>query len=81
LSLETKEYLKAKYYNMAANIPPKKFYSMSKTEQQLYAKAKMQEAYATGDQWKRLSVEAKYSHIPEPKELERPDEVILKEPI
>lgn len=40
----------------------------------------MQEAYAIGDLWERLSVEAKHYQIPEPKELDRPDEVILKEP-
>ncbi len=61
-----------------ATIPPKKFYSLSKAEQERYAINKMQEAYAAADQWKRLSVQARHSHIPEPKELDRPDEVILK---
>jgi len=65
---------------MAANIPPLKFYKLSKADQERFAIVKMREAYEAADQWKRLSVQARHSHIPEPKELERPDEVILKEP-
>lgn len=66
-------------YKTMANIPPKKFYSMNRAEQERFAITKMREAYEAADQWKRLSVEARHKHIPEPKELERPDEVILKE--
>jgi hypothetical protein len=63
-----------------ANIPPLKFYKLSKADQEQFAIRKMRDAYEEADQWKRLSVQARHSHIPEPKELERPDEVILKEP-
>ena len=56
----------------------KKFYKMTQSEQEKYAIDQMQKHYAIADEWKRLSVLAKKRPILE-KEIERPDEAILKD--
>jgi len=63
---------------MAANIPPKFFYKLSKIEQEQFAVKKMNEAYLAAEQWKKLAQQARRSHIPEPEE--RPDELLMKHP-
>lgn len=59
-----------------ANIPPKKFYSLTKTEQEDYAVKKMNESYEAAEQWKKVAQKARRMKIVEPDE--RPDELILK---
>jgi hypothetical protein len=60
-----------------AVIPHKKFYKLSKHEQEQYAVNKMIEAYEAADQWKKLAQQSRKRHIPDP-EINRPDEAILK---
>lgn len=57
-------------------IPPKKFYKMSRPAQEEFAIREMQKAYAAGDQWKQLSIQAKKKVIVDPDP--RPDEENLK---
>lgn len=59
-----------------ANIPPKKFYSLTKLEQEDYAVKKMNENYEAAEQWKKVAQKARRMKIVEPDE--RPDELILK---
>jgi hypothetical protein len=61
-----------------ALIPHKKFYKLSKSEQEEYAVTKMNEAYEAADQWKKLAQQSRRKHIPDP-EINRPDEAIMKE--
>jgi len=57
---------------------PKKFYSMSKAEQNLFAIREMQRCQEERDLWHRLSIQSKDKHIPDPN-IERPDEQLLKD--
>jgi len=59
---------------------PKKFYKMTKEEQIDYAVNKMNEHYFMYEAWKRVSVNARKKHIPEP-EIDRPDLMNLKDPV
>lgn len=62
-----------------ANIPPKKFFVMTKSEQEDYATLKMQEHQLLADVWRKYSIQARKKHIEEPKEIDRPDEQLLKD--
>ena len=64
-----------------ANIPPKKFYLISKSEQEDYAVAEMKKHQQLSDLWRHLSIQARKKQIPEPKEIDRPDEQLLKDGI
>jgi hypothetical protein len=57
---------------------PKKFYSMSKSDQVDYAVEQMQLAQNAVDVWRKLAIQARTKHIPEPN-IERPDEQLLKD--
>lgn len=59
-------------------IPPKKFYRMSREEQEETAIREFQKHNEMADAWKKLSVQARIKHIPNPDE--RPDELLLKAP-
>ena len=78
LNLETREYIKAKSYNMAT-IPPKGFYKLSKQEQESEAIKRMNVHYQAAEEWKKLSIKARSHQIPEPKEVDRPDLAMLKD--
>lgn len=62
-----------------ANIPPKKFYSLTKQEQESEAIKRMNQCYEAAEQWKKLSILARKTHIKEPKEIDRPDLALLKD--
>lgn len=59
---------------------PKKFYQMSKAEQVDYAVEQMQLAQAAADVWRKLAIQARTKHIPDPN-IDRPDEQLLKDGI
>ena len=63
---------------MAQQIPPKKFYSLTKEEQVSEAVKKMNQCYAAAEEWKKLSILARKHQIEEPKEIDRPDLLELK---
>ena len=65
---------------MAANIPPKAFYKLSKEDQEKEAVSRMNKAYDEAEQWKKLAQQARKRHIPEP-EIDRPDLMNLKDPV
>lgn len=58
---------------------PKKFYSMSKSEQEDYATEEMKKHNSMADNWKKLAQQARKKQIEEPKEIDRPDEQLLKD--
>lgn len=64
---------------MAKTIPPKSFYGLSKLAQEQFAVRKMQIAYEEAEAWRKLSIQARQHQIPEPKEVERLDELNLKD--
>ncbi|TSA62259.1 MAG: hypothetical protein D4R41_01880 [Sediminibacterium sp.] len=59
-------------------IPPKKFYKLSKVEQEEYAVKEMNNAYSIYEQWKKVSQQARKNKIFEPQEIDRPDLDLLK---
>lgn len=60
-----------------AQIPPKKFYKLSRQEQEEMAVTEMQKCYEMAEVWKKLSQQARVRHIPEPDP--RPDEIAMKD--
>jgi hypothetical protein len=60
---------------------PKKFYQMSKSDQEDYAVERMQQCQEQVDFWRKTAIQARKKQIPEPKEIDRPDEQLLKDGI
>lgn len=61
-----------------AQIPPKKFYQLSKEEQVIESVKKMNQHYQAAEEWKKLSIQARKGQILEPQEIDRPDLLELK---
>jgi hypothetical protein len=61
-----------------ANIPPKKFFSLSKEDQYDEAIKRMNQCYEAYEAWKKLSRAALKHQIHEPQEIDRPDLLELK---
>jgi hypothetical protein len=61
-----------------AQIPPKKFFTLSKEEQVNEAVKRMNQCYDAAEQWKKLSILARNHQIQEPQEIDRPDLLELK---
>jgi len=61
-----------------ANIPPKKFYKLSKQDQWLEAVKMFQQYQALAEEWRKISVICAKKHIPDP-EINRPDLLELKD--
>ena len=58
---------------------PKNFYKMSLSEQEMFLIKKMQELYAQEDILRKLMATIRGGYkIIEPREIDRPDELILK---
>jgi hypothetical protein len=60
---------------------PKKVFAMSKSEQEDWFTNKMQEYNVLADYCKKLAQQARKKKIEEPKEIDRPDEQLLKDGI
>ena len=60
-----------------ANIPPKKFYSLSKERQWSEAVKMYQQYQAMAEEWRKISVQCAKRHIPDP-EIYRIDLLELK---
>ncbi len=62
-----------------ANIPPRSFYKLNKDEQNEFAIREMQRHQQLADIWRHLSIQARKKQVTEPKEIDRPDEQLLKD--
>ena len=60
---------------------PKKVFAMSKSEQEDYFIAEMQKHNIISDEYKKLAIQARKKRIEEPREIDRPDELLLKDGI
>lgn len=58
---------------------PKKFYTMSLTEQEIFLVAKLGELYEQEDRVKKMLAKVRGGYKYEPSEEIRPDEIILKQ--
>jgi len=60
-----------------ANIPPKKFYSLTKEEQWNESIKRFKYHQDLAEQWRKISIQCSKKHIPDP-EIDRPDLLELK---